>query len=92
MEKRINQIDPKVLERYNRLHDECMGWTETDEEIAEHYKTNADLAKEARDYMLDSFYEGGHMNCELQYECPKEYRSLVGKLKRFINRYGKEEQ
>lgn len=89
--KQINQIDPKVLERYQRLHDECMGFEEAEEELTKYYQTNADLAKEARDYMLDSFYEDGHMNHDLKYEDPRAYYSMVGKLKRFIKRYGKED-
>lgn len=39
------------------------------------------------DYLLSTYYEDGHANHELKDEYPKEWRSVVGKLKRFINAY-----
>ena len=45
-----------------------------------------DMVAEA-DYVLSTFYESGHSNAELKDEDPKEWRSMVGRLQRFINAY-----
>ena len=45
-----------------------------------------DMVAEA-DYVLSTFYENGHANNELKYEDPTEWRSIVGRLQRFITAY-----
>ena len=44
------------------------------------------------DYVLSTFYESGHCNCDMRYESEegrKEWTREVGILKRFINTYSK---
>lgn len=39
------------------------------------------------DYQLSTYYERGHVNCDMKYEDNKTWLSETGKLKRFINHW-----
>lgn len=88
MDKRVNQ---KLLDRLMDLQDTCLGYRDDRDEPKEYanYKTNEDLLHEA-EYILGTYYEGGHMNEELKYECPKAWYSDTSRLKRLINTLKKE--
>lgn len=45
-----------------------------------------DMVAEA-DYVLSTYHEYGHANHEFKDEDPKEWRSMVGRLQRFIKAY-----
>lgn len=86
------------LDKLMGLQEMALGFNDKDEyeagndeyENFKNYKTNADLLKEAK-YLLSTYFEWGHMNCDLKEESPKVWRSQVAKLKRFIARLGKEQ-
>ena len=75
------------------LQDDALGYQDTrdleKEKIDRYYKTNGDLLKEAK-YILDTFYESGHMNCEdLKESNIKEWRSLTMRARNLIRKIEK---
>lgn len=80
------------LDKLMELQDMALGYRDDRDSIEDYknYRTTADLLKEAK-YLLSTYYEWGHVNCEIKDESPKVWRSDVAKLKRFIARLEKEE-
>lgn len=79
----------KAIERYNGIMlDNCYEHNTIGTRLSQN--TDAwnlrDMVAEA-DYVLSTYNEVGHCNQELKEEDPKEWRSMVGRLKRFINAY-----
>lgn len=85
----------KAVKRYNGLmNDMCLEYltigTDFTEDKEEKAKWNIrDLVSECQ-YQLETYYEGGHNNCEIRNEGEdgrKVWRSETAKYKRFINAY-----
>lgn len=86
-----NQTQVGIIHKFFELQDECMGYQDSDEmdkdEFERTYKTMADFVKEAK-YIRSTFFDfegdGTHVNAMLKEENPRAWRSMVGKLDRFI--------
>lgn len=85
----------KVIERYNDIMISCCREYAT---IGLSYSEDTDnwnlrdMVAEC-DYILSTYYEPGHCNCEMRYGDDDEkrtWRSETGRLQRFINRYKEE--
>lgn len=88
----------RKLDKLMELQDMALGYNDKDEaergdagckEVFESYKTNADLLAEAK-YLLGTYFDWSHVNCDLKQENYKIWRSDVAKLKRFIAMLEKE--
>lgn len=81
-EKQFAQAKRKYNEIMNCLGYEHLTLGERLSENTEDWNLR-DMVAEC-DYVLSTYYEVGHCNEELKHEDYKEWRSHVGKLKRFI--------
>lgn len=72
------------------LQEMALGYRDDRDSIEDYknYRTNDDILNEAK-YILSTYYELGHSNNEIKSESPKNWRSDVAKLKRFIARLDK---
>lgn len=82
----------KAVRRYNKLmFSMCLEFLTIGTSFSEETEgwNIRDLVSECQ-YQLDTYYEGGHNNCELRNEGPdgmRAWRSETGKYRRFINAY-----
>ena len=84
-------INQKLLERLMDCQDMALGFRDDrdcPEEYA-NYESNDDLLHEA-EYLLSTYYEYGHNNCELHEEHANLWWNETAKLKRLINAIKKE--
>lgn len=79
----------KIVNRYNKIMNELCYEHRT---IGTNFSEDTegwnvrDMVSEV-DYVLSTYYEEGHMNNELKYECYNQWRKEVDKLRRFIERF-----
>lgn len=82
----------KVTKRFNDLmYDLCLDHLTIGTSSSENTDgwNLRDMVSETQ-YQLDIHFEDGNLNCELRYESPeglRQWRSEVGKLRRFIDAY-----
>ena len=85
----MKELTKKATKRYNDIMT-CLGYEHNT--INTRFSENTDnwnlrdMIAEC-DYILSTYYENGHGNNDLKYECYKQWLSDVNRLKRFINRF-----
>jgi hypothetical protein len=79
--------NPKLLARLMDCQDMAYGERDdalqTPEQFAHEYRTNEDILSAAED-IFSSYFEDGHMNCDLKEECPSAWRNQTARIKRLI--------